>query len=67
MRLFCTVQLSGNFEICVVSGYSGSGKTSLVPEALDEMMQEGALTVYAKLEQFNEDVPYTAMVKSHLP
>jgi len=26
------------------------------------MVQEGALTAYAKFDQFNEDVPFTAMV-----
>jgi predicted ATPase len=62
MESFRSVQLSGNSEVCIVNGYSGVGKTSLVSSALDKMMQEGALTAYAKFDQFNEDVPYTAMV-----
>ena len=64
MESFRSVQISGNSEVCVVNGYSGVGKTSLVRSALDKMMQEGALTAYAKFDQFNEDVPYTAMVNS---
>src|SRR5947207_15776736 len=64
MESFRSVQLSGNSEVCIVSGYSGAGKTSLVRSALEKMLQEGALTAYAKFDQFNEDVPYTAMVKN---
>jgi predicted ATPase len=64
MESFHSVQLSGKSEVCVVDGYSGVGKTSLVRNALDKMTQEGALTAYAKFDQFNEDVPYTAMVSS---
>jgi predicted ATPase len=62
MESFQNVQLSGNSEVCIVSGNSGTGKTFLVRKALDRMMQERALTAYAKYDQFNEDVPYTAMV-----
>jgi predicted ATPase len=66
MDSFRAVQLSGNSEVCVVSGYSGAGKTFLVREAMDRMIQEGAQTAYAKFDQFNQDVPYTAMVHSLL-
>lgn len=63
---FQNVQLSGSSKVCIVSGHSGSGKTFLVRKALDRMTQEGALTAYAKYDQFNEDVPYTAMVSKYL-
>jgi len=62
MESYRAVQLTGISEVCVVSGYGGTGKTYLVREALDKMVQEGALAAYAKFDQFNEDVPFTAMV-----
>jgi predicted ATPase len=64
MESYRAVQLTGGSEVCIVSGYGGAGKTRLVREALDKMVQEGALTAYAKFDQFNEDVPFTAMVIS---
>jgi len=63
---FHGVQLTGKSAVCVVSGFSGSGKTRLVREALDRMTQEGALTATAKIDQFDPDVPHTAMVPSSL-
>lgn len=62
LESFRAVQLSGYSDVCVVSGYPGAGKTSLVLDALERMTQEGALIAYGKFDQFNEDVPYTAMV-----
>lgn len=62
MESFRAVQLTGSSEVCIVSGYGGAGKTYLVRKALEKMVQEGALTAYAKFDQFNEDVPFTAMV-----
>jgi predicted ATPase len=63
MESYRAVQLTGiSSELCIVSGYRGAGKTCLVREALNKMVQEGALTAYAKFDQFNEDVSFTAMV-----
>jgi predicted ATPase len=59
---FHSVQLTGNSEVCVVSGYAGAGKTCLVRDAMEKMVQEGALAAYSKFDQFNQDVPYSAMV-----
>lgn len=56
------VQASGNSGACVVSGYPGAGKTYLVRDALERMKQEGALVACAKLDQYSEDVPYSAIV-----
>jgi predicted ATPase len=64
MESFHEVLLTGNSEVCIVSGFSGAGKTCLVREALEKMTQEGALIATAKLDQFNADVPYTAMVRA---
>ena len=57
-----SVQISSNSEVCIVAGHSGAGKTSLVQEAMYGMLQEGALLATAKIDQFNQDVPFTALV-----
>ena len=62
MDAFQVVQTSGNSGVCVVSGHPGAGKTYLVREALERMKQEGALVACAKLDQYSEGVPYTAIV-----
>jgi hypothetical protein len=67
MEVFREVELTGNSEVCIVSGFSGAGKTSLVREALEQMTQEGALAATAKFNQFNPDVPHTSMVRSISP
>jgi len=73
MDSFHAMQSSGNSGVCIVTGYSGSGKTYLVREAMSRMTQEGALTTSAKFDQFSQDVPYTAIVTkppsktSHFP
>jgi predicted ATPase len=67
MEVFREVQLTGNSEVCIVSGFSGAGKTSLVREALEQMTQEGALAATAKFNQFNPDVPHTSMVRALSP
>jgi predicted ATPase len=64
MEVFREVQLTGNSEVCIVSGFSGAGKTCLVREALEQMTQEGALAATAKFNQFNPDVPHTSMVRA---
>ena len=62
MESFREVQLTGNSGVCLVSGYAGAGKTYLVKKAMDRMIREGALTTYAKYDQYADDVPYLAMV-----
>ena len=62
MDSFQAVQLTAISEVCIVSGYGGAGKTFLVNEAMNKMVKEGALTAYAKFDQFNEDVPLTGLV-----
>jgi predicted ATPase len=62
MESFRAVQLTGISEVCVVSGHAGAGKTHLVYEAMTRMREEGAMTAYAKFDQFNQDIPFTAIV-----
>ena len=62
LESFREVQLTGDSEVCIVRGYAGAGKTYLVKKAMDRMVQEGALTTYAKYDQYSQDVPYLAMV-----
>lgn len=62
IQSFHEVQLTGKSEVCIVSGFSGAGKTCLVRGGLEKMAQEGALIATAKFDQFNADVPHTAMV-----
>ena len=63
MDAFRVVQISGNSGVCLVSGYPGAGKTYLIREALERMRDEGTVVACAKLDQYSEDVPYTAIVK----
>ena len=60
---FRVVHGSGASGVCIVKGYPGAGKTYLVQEALERMREEGALVASAKFDQYNKDVPYTAIVQ----
>jgi predicted ATPase len=64
MEIFETILPNGTSGVCVVTGYSGCGKTSLVRDALVKMRDKGALIASAKFDQFTKDVPYTAIVCS---
>jgi len=62
METFRATQLSGASSVCCISGYAGIGKTSLARLALEKMREEGAITASAKFEQYNENIPFTAIV-----
>jgi len=61
METFRATQLSGTSGVCCVTGSAGAGKTYLVRHAMEQMKQEGAIITSAKLEQYNEHIPYTAI------
>lgn len=55
---------SGNKELMLVTGYPGIGKTSLVQELHKPITQQQGLFITGKFDQFQKDVPYSALVNA---
>lgn len=53
---------SGSFELMMISGYSGIGKTSLINELLPYLAQENIFYSSGKFEQFGKNKPFQAIL-----
>ena len=62
-RTFDRVVATGTPELLLVSGYSGSGKSSLVQE-LHKPVQERGIFLSGKFDQYTRDIPYATLVQS---
>jgi len=51
----------GAVEFCLVSGYSGIGKTSLVHELGKPIVRKKGYLIHGKFEQFRQNAPYVAL------
>jgi predicted ATPase/class 3 adenylate cyclase/tRNA A-37 threonylcarbamoyl transferase component Bud32 len=51
----------GAVEFCLVSGYSGMGKTSLVHELGKPIVRNKGYLIHGKFEQFRQNAPYVAL------
>jgi histidine kinase len=54
----------GEFRILIVSGSSGTGKTTLVNKALTAAVREKSISVSGKFEQYNRDEPYVPFIQA---
>ncbi|MEN5242883.1 trifunctional serine/threonine-protein kinase/ATP-binding protein/sensor histidine kinase [Pseudomonas atacamensis] len=61
---FERVVRSGNSEVLFVSGYSGSGKTSVVNEFHKALVPNHGLFAAGKFDQYKRDVPYSTIVQA---
>jgi predicted ATPase/GAF domain-containing protein len=58
------VLASGTFELVLVSGYSGIGKSSLVHELLQVLVQPRARFITSKFDQHKRDIPYITLAQA---
>ncbi|TVZ28322.1 putative ATPase [Gillisia sp. Hel_I_86] len=56
--------LLGSLEFCLVSGYSGVGKSVLVQELGRSIVQEKGYLIQGKFEQFRQNAAYTALANA---
>ncbi|XXX72920.1 ATP-binding sensor histidine kinase [Sorangium sp. So ce134] len=54
----------GRAALLLVSGYSGIGKSSLIHEVQGPIINRRGYLAFGKFEQYNRDVPYSAMAKA---
>ncbi|UQA56115.1 ATP-binding protein [Polyangium aurulentum] len=56
--------LGGQREIVLVSGYSGTGKSSLVQEILRPLARERGYYISGKYDQYNREKPHGALIQA---
>lgn len=54
----------GGFEIVLVSGYSGIGKSSLVNEINKPIVERRGYFIKGKFDQFKRNIPYAAIIQA---
>ncbi|NMM47686.1 ATP-binding sensor histidine kinase [Marinigracilibium pacificum] len=57
-------RLGENNEISLITGYSGTGKTSLIYEVYKPLTQRKGYFIHGKFEQLQKDIPYYALVQA---
>lgn len=55
---------NGGKELVLVKGYSGVGKTALVNEIQNQLVESQAYFISGKFEQFQSETPYNAVVQA---
>ncbi|MEI6950065.1 AAA family ATPase [Paraflavisolibacter sp. H34] len=51
-------------EVALVGGYSGIGKSALVHQLKETVLQEGGLFIEGKFNQFQRNIPYFAFIQA---
>ncbi|QCK16164.1 sensor histidine kinase [Mangrovivirga cuniculi] len=51
-------------EISLITGHSGTGKTSLIYEVYKPLTKKKGYFIHGKFEQFQKDIPYHALVQA---
>lgn len=54
----------GSVEFCLVSGYSGVGKTAIVKELGRSIASKNGFLIEGKFDQFKQNAPYTTIVSA---
>lgn len=49
-------------RLVLISGYAGIGKTSIVQEVMNDIINKGGRFVSGKFEQFGRNIPYNAVI-----
>jgi predicted ATPase/class 3 adenylate cyclase len=52
---------AGGTEFCMVSGYSGIGKSALVNEISKSLVRQNGYLIQGKFDQFQRNTPYSAL------
>ncbi|MBF0225802.1 MAG: AAA family ATPase [Desulfobacterales bacterium] len=52
----------GNLEIVFVSGYQGTGKSSLVNHIYKQIFEKNGYVITCKLDKLNQDIPYSCII-----
>ena len=55
---------SGRSRVLFITGYSGTGKTSLVSATQETLVSGGATYVTGKFDQFNRATPYDSLIRA---
>src|SRR6202163_1392497 len=58
---FDRVVSNGTLELVLVSGYSGIGKSSVVPDLHKVLVPPRGLFASGKFDQYKRDIPYTTL------
>jgi PAS domain S-box-containing protein len=61
IALFDRVAANGTFELVLVSGYAGIGKSSVVNELHKALVPPRGLFASGKFDQYKRDIPYTTL------
>lgn len=56
--------MRGEIVLCLVAGYSGIGKSSLVRRMRDHIAASGGLLVEGKFDQYHRETPYSALLEA---
>lgn len=64
VEAFQRVSVSGTMELVLVSGYSGTGKSSLVNELQRSIVPSRGLFALGKFDQYKEDIPYASLAQA---
>lgn len=55
---------SGQIQLCLISGYSGIGKSSLVRELYAPVIESGGQVISGKFDQHKKNIPYATLVQA---
>lgn len=56
--------LNGEKKLTIISGHSGSGKTSLVKELYKPIANSNGIFIYGKFDQYHKNIPYSAILQA---
>lgn len=64
LSAFTRVAETGRFELALVTGYSGIGKSSLVQELYKPITGRRGYFISGKFDQFQRNIPYSAVIEA---
>ncbi|ASP47854.1 ATP-binding hybrid sensor histidine kinase/response regulator [Cognaticolwellia beringensis] len=64
LKAFHYVEQHKSSQICVISGYSGSGKSRLIKELYRPIIAKQGYFVQGKYEQYKKNTPYFALIQA---
>lgn len=64
LNAYHTVQQQHNSQLCVISGYSGVGKSRLIKEIYQPINEDQNYIVSGKFEQYKKSIAYFALINA---